>query len=260
MRSAVLGYEFARISFITMLTHRLRYVIGVLNYFIYVSVNWYLWGAVFQHQDVIQTWTLEAMRTYVCVNWIARSIYFSNSDNLLAARINKGEITSDLLRPSSLVLQFYAQALGEMLFRAVFMGVPIGIAVVLIYGLEPPVSLAHGTAFLVSILLAFHLFFALCAVFTEKLQGFLWAKFILFQFLSGLLLPLEFFPASVRQVLDWLPFKGMAYTPLQMYLGTLPPEQLAAELAFQFAWTVALLFACEWAWRAVRWRLCLLGG
>ncbi|GMV80288.1 MAG: hypothetical protein AMXMBFR7_14720 [Planctomycetota bacterium] len=266
MSALTFGYAFARSSFMVMLTHRLRYLVGVFNYFIYASVHWYVWAAVFHEQTTVATWNLAAMQTYACVNWIVRSTYFSNADSLLAARIRKGEITSDLLRPGSLLLQFYASAVGEMLFRGLFMGLPVGIAVALAYGLQGPADVLSAAAFLVSVILAFHLFFALnfitglAAVLVENLQGFLWAKFLLLQFLSGQLLPLEFFPPWARTFMEWSPFPGIAYTPMALYLGRIPHERIAAELTFQAAWTAVLLACCQFGWMAVRRRLSALGG
>jgi len=136
------------------------------------------------------------------------------------------------------------------------------------FGLLAPASPGDALAFLLSVAMAFHIFFALnfltglLAVFTEKLQGFLWAKFILLQFLSGQLLPLEFFKPypTVHAILEALPFKGLAHTPLSIYLGRWDQEKIHSELLLQFAWTVALLIMCECGWRAVRRRLCALGG
>ncbi len=267
-RNFLLTLEFARSSFLILLAHRLRYVLGVLNYMTYVTVNYYLWEALYaaDAEKKKATWTLNEMQTYVAVNWIVRSAYFSNSDNVLAGRINKGEINSDLLRPTSLLMQFYGSALGEVVFRAIFMALPVLLLALLVFDIGPPASLAYGLLYAYSVALAFHLFFAvnfltgLCAVFTEKIQGFLWAKFMLLQFMSGLLLPLEFFPAPVRVVFEALPFKGMAHTPMQIYLGRVAGEQLFAVLLQQTLWTFALLVACEWMWARVRRRLSVLGG
>jgi ABC-2 type transport system permease protein len=206
------------------------------------------------------------MQTYVIVNWVVRSAYFSNSDNILAARINKGEITSDLMRPSSLLIQFYGSALGEAVFRAFFMALPVLALAFVFFNIQMPASALNAGLFAYSIFLAFHIFFAvnfltgLCAVYTEKLQGFLWAKFMLLQFLSGLLLPLEFFPEIIRPVFKALPFIGMAYTPMSIYLGRVSGDELWGAVAQQTLWTIALMIGCELFWRKCRRRLSVLGG
>jgi ABC-2 type transport system permease protein len=263
-----LSIVFARSSFAIMLAHRIRYLIGIVNYISYVAVNYYLWDALFSNDPtgVRAGWTLPEMQTYVCVNWIVRSAYFSNSDNVLAARINKGEITTDLLRPTSLFLQFYGAAVGEAVFRIFFMALPVLALALWIFNIQPPASPLHGALFSYSILLAFNIFFAvnfltgLCAAYTEKLQGFLWAKFMLLQFVSGLLLPFSFFPPALQRVFSLLPFKGLAETPMNIYLGRYTGEELRYELVLQTVWTGILLVLCSWMWRAVRRRLSILGG
>ncbi|HLX63982.1 MAG TPA: ABC-2 family transporter protein [Planctomycetota bacterium] len=261
--------EFAVSSFHIMLAHRVRYVVGVLNYMTYVAVNYYLWEALYAGVPAGETragYTLHDMRTYVSVGWIMRSAYFSNADNILAARINKGEINSDLLRPVSLFLQFYGAALGEAAFRAIFMALPVLLLALCVFDIAPPANALAALGYLYSTFLAFHIFFAinfltgLIAAWTEKIQGFLWAKFMLLQFLSGLLLPLQFLPYWMQIAFRILPFQGMSYTPMIIYLGRARGMDMALELAFQTAWTIALLFLCSLMWWRVRKRLETLGG
>src|SRR5437764_636176 len=103
------------------------------------------------------------------------------------------------------------------------------------------IMLAHRVRYLIGIVnyvtyVAVKFLTGLCAAYTEKLQGFLWAKFMLLQFLSGLLLPLSFFPPSVRNVFNVLPFKGLADTPMNIYLGRFQNDVLGRELMLQTAW------------------------
>lgn len=263
--------EFARSGFFIMLAHRVRYLVGVLNYITYVAVSYYLWESLYVGSSLGVTdskagYSLKEMGTYISVGWIMRSSYFSNSDNILAARINKGEINSDLLRPVSLFLQFYGAALGEALFRAIFMALPVLVLAVLVFDIMPPASFLSGVYFTYSTVLAFHIFFAvnfltgMLAAWTEKIQGFLWAKFMLLQFLSGLLLPPAFMPGWMQFIFHALPFKGLTFTPMMVYLGKLDGPALWTELGIQTAWTIALLWSCSLMWWAVRRRLETLGG
>lgn len=264
-----LMWEFAVSSFHIMLAHRVRYVVGVLNYMVYAAVNYYLWEALFKEVPAGGTragYTLRDMATYVCVGWIIRSAYFSNSDNVLSARILKGEINSDLLRPVSLLLQYYGAALGEALFRALFMALPVLVLVLLVFDISPPANAASAIAFVYSAALAFHIFFAinfltgLIAAWTERIQGFLWAKFMLIQFLSGLLLPFPFLPNWLRVPFEILPFAGMNYIPMQIYLGQLSDLEMWSQLLLQTGWTILLMALCVVMWNRVRRRLETLGG
>ena len=146
------------------------------------------------------------------------------------------------------------------------MAAPVLVLALFIFNIQLPASLLHGALFIYSGFLAFHLFFAvnfltgLCAVYTEKLQGFLWAKFMLLQFMSGLLLPFPFFPEPLKTIFEWLPFGGMAQVPLDIYLGRIETQNLAFQLGLQTVWTIILVLACDWMWNRVRRRLSVLGG
>ena len=123
-----------------------------------------------------------------------------------------------------------------------------------------------AAAFALSVLFAFHVFFLInfaigaATVFFEKIRGLLWAKFVIVQFLSGLLVPFELFPEPARTLLEVLPFRAMAYGPLSIYLGKVSGVRLAAELALQAAWVLALYVFCRWLWSRCRRKLLITGG
>jgi ABC-type uncharacterized transport system permease subunit len=146
------------------------------------------------------------------------------------------------------------------------MALPVLLLALCVFNISPPDDATAGICFVFSAILAFHLFFTinfltgLLAAWTEKVQGFLWAKFMLLQFLSGLLLPVTYMPPWMQILFRWLPFQGMSYTPMIIYLGRVKGQQLIQELAIQAAWTLALVVACGLMWRRVRRRLETLGG
>lgn len=248
---------FARVSFLQMLQYRVRYAIGIANYILYVTIGVFLWKAMYGANTTgsIGEFTLDEMIVYSAVGWVCRSIYFSNVDNQIMNRVLDGSIAMDLLKPSGLLPITYGQTLGEALFRAVVMAAPSFLILWLGFGyIRAPASLAHGLAFALLFFSSINIFFCisfmvgLCAVLTERIQGMMWAKFLLIQFLSGLLAPLDWFPFWMQSILYVLPFSGIAYVPLRVYLGKEPLESLPLTLAMQLGWNIILLIGCRWAW------------
>jgi ABC-2 type transport system permease protein len=97
-------------------------------------------------------------------------------------------------------------------------------------------------AFLVSF--SFDYFIGLLAFYTESTWGLSITKEIIIMVLSGALLPLQFFPDAIRQVLLWLPFQTIYYTPLMIV--TQPNvgwETLLSMLWVQLVWVVILFAA-----------------
>lgn len=275
--SAGIVLAFVRLTFIDRLTYRLRYVVGVMNYVIYMAVQYFLWSAVYSSSPgtdpTIGTFRFAEIVQYFAVGWIIRVSYYNNIDRELSDRVTQGDVALDLLRPMSLLERYYGEAVGEALFRIGFMGLPTALVLFPLFGIAgPDLSGDTGTvaartgAFVLSVVLAFHVFFLVnflvgaMAVFFEKIQGLIWAKFTLLQFLSGLLVPFDLFPEWARSVLGVLPFRGMAYGPLRIYLGRATGVEAAKELGLQLLWVLALYAAAHTLWSACRRRLIVQGG
>ena len=50
-----------------------------------------------------------------------------------------------------------------------------------------------------------------------------WTMRVMFQmlanFLSGAIIPLDFFPVWANQILKWTPFPAITYTPIKIFMG-----------------------------------------
>jgi ABC-2 type transport system permease protein len=70
---------------------------------------------------------------------------------------------------------------------------------------------------------------------------------------SGMLIPLAFFPAGLRTLAEWLPFQGIVYTPVMIYLGQIQGQALLPALVVQVGWVALLWIGARLFWsRAVR--------
>ncbi|WP_230294803.1 ABC-2 family transporter protein [Deinococcus sp. 6GRE01] len=180
--------------------------------------------------------------------------------------VHRGEVTSDLLRPASLLGFWAAQDAGRALGQFVLRGLPMGLIFWLIWGLSwPPGPLAWAQVIL-SVLLAWALgflfrFLVNCAAFWSPdavgFGRFAWAVLGLG---CGFLMPLAFFPEGFRAALAWTPFPGMLNTTLELWVGVTTGGAAWAALGAQLGWTVALLLACQFTLRAGLRRLEVAGG
>jgi len=258
---------FARASFHKMLAYRLRYYTGIFSYLIYVSTYYYLWKSIFAAGGgSLSGFRLDEMVTYVAVGWLARSFFFNNVDRDIADLVAEGEIATQLARPVSFQGMMVASALGESAFRLLFFSLPIALVLFLLYPISKPASPAHLAAFLLSSLLALavlvHINFlvGISALRLKSIQGVMRAKHYLIELLSGLLLPLSFFPAWLDALSRLLPFQALAWVPASIYLGRVSGGALVLALLGQASWAAALALLSAWAWKRAAARLSVQGG
>ncbi|MBI1983225.1 MAG: ABC-2 family transporter protein, partial [Acidobacteria bacterium] len=95
MRAARVYAEFVRVGFVNTLAYRLRYYTGIVTYFIYVSVYYFIWKAIYEHSTEIEGFDFSQILTYIAVGWIIRSFYFNNIDQEMAYAVTEGKLAMD---------------------------------------------------------------------------------------------------------------------------------------------------------------------
>ncbi len=122
---------------------------------------------------------------------------------------------------------------------------PAAVVIALIFPVRPPASRAQIAPFLLAVLASFLLMAAInfligtCAIPLKSILALIRAKFWLIELLSGLLIPISFFPHWAQVVSHFLPFEHIAYTPLQLYLGKLTGWAAWRAVGVAWAWVVA---------------------
>jgi ABC-2 type transport system permease protein len=257
---------FARIAFLQILSYRLRYFTGIISYLVNVTVYYFIWKSLYAQGNSIQGFKFAEMITYVAVGWIIRTFYFNNIDREMATDIQQGQIAAKLTRPVNYQWMHISQAAGEAAFRMLMFTVPTTIVIVMIYPVQWPASWLHALAFLLSLVFSFFIFAAFnfivgtCAVYLQSILGLIRAKYFLVEILSGLIIPLNFFPAWLGTLSHGLPLQHISYTPLMIYMGKIPPTLLARTLLIEFAWALGLFWLGHGFWRVARHRLVVQGG
>ena len=57
--------EFVRVGFVNTLAYRLRYYTGIVTYFIYVTVYYFIWKAIYEHSSTIEGFDFSHILTYI---------------------------------------------------------------------------------------------------------------------------------------------------------------------------------------------------
>lgn len=243
-----------RLSFLKLIAYRLRYFTGIITYLMFVSVHYYIWKAIYDQNPngvVINGFTFDEIITYVTIGWIARSLYFSDIDDDISELVKTGQISIYLIRPIRFHLVMLSEALGGLIFRFFLFTLPISIVLLSIFPVQLPVSLSALVGFLFGTFASFlvlaevNFILGLVCFYLKSIDGFMRAKYFFIQLFSGLLLPISFFPEWLRSVMNILPFKLIAATPLEIYLGKLTGVSLVLAILHTVAWALSLFLISE---------------
>ncbi len=249
-----------------MLAYRATYLTGIFNYTIQIGAYFFLWQAVYENQGRLGGMAQEEMLTYVIIAWVARSFYFNTLDRTLSDEIREGQIATELIRPYSYQWAKMARSLGEGLFRLLFFTIPGAVFIYFLHPFGGPAGWTVGVLFAISLMGSFlinsqiNLLVGYLAFFTLSTSGILRAKRVVVDLLSGLLMPISFYPLWAREIIEYLPFQAITYLPNMIYLGKLEGLKAIKALALQGFWFVVLLMMSYFIWRLAVRKLTIQGG
>jgi ABC-2 type transport system permease protein len=148
----------------------------------------------------------------------------------------------------------YFGAIGELGFRLLLFTIPISLVVFPLFGVPAPPSLTAAAAAALSFAFAFlvssgiNFITGAMALHLKSIEGLIRGKFVVMELLTGTMVPLTFFPDAVRRVAEVLPFAGIAYLPVSIWMGTIQGDGILRALAIQAFWAIALWGIGRAAW------------
>ncbi|MGD8192021.1 ABC transporter permease [Brevibacillus ginsengisoli] len=258
--------ELIRMRFLTLLAYRVNYYSGIIIYGINIGAYYFLWGAIYGNQSNLANLSAIQMTAYVAISWMSRAFYFNNIDQEIAQDVREGKVAIEMIRPYNYLSVKAAQALGEGIFRFLFFAVPGIILVSLFIPVHFPTSAQTWGVYLFSLLMAFiintqiNLLTGVLTFFFLRNEGMMRAKRVVVDLLSGLILPISFFPGWAQSILHFLPFQAINYYPSMIFAGAVPASQIVQVLLLQLVWIGVLLIPITVLWNQARHKLVVQGG
>lgn len=258
--------EIIRIRFLMMLAYRVNYYSGIIIYSLNIGAYYFLWLAIYGDQKSIQGFTALQMATYIAISWMSRAFYFNNLDREIATEIRDGTVAIQLIRPYNYLLVKVFQAFGEGIFRLFLFSIPGMIVVSLIFPIQLPGIDLVWIKFALSLFLGFlvnvqiNILTGILAFFVLNNQGLLFAKRVIVDLLSGLTIPIAFFPVWASTIIQALPFQAISYLPSVVIVKGLSGSAFWQAIGVQALWCMLLMIPIQLIWSKARKTLVVQGG
>jgi len=238
---------------------------GIFTNTIFGFLQAYILLAVFRHRSHVGGYDAADTVTYV---WLAQAlimtVYIFGWQEL-ALRIRDGSIATDLSRPLDPQRYWLAFDLGRAPYHLLFRGVLPFLVGAVVFRLHYPspldaLAFVASLTFAVVVSLGFRFLYNAAAFWLLDIRGVTTVAITINLFLSGMVMPLGFFPDWLRSFAHALPFAAILQTPVDIWLGKHDGANLAGALALQLLWAVILLGLGRLALRGGSRRLVVQGG
>jgi ABC-2 type transport system permease protein len=191
------------------------------------------------------------MVSYTLVSLMFSQIRGGNHDFELAEMIRSGALSNYMLRPVGVVEFVWIRGAASKLFIAA-LALTVGITVGLFFGIDPGrILVAMGMACIGNIIhYQISAALASAAFLWEEAYSVLMVKNMIASLLSGELLPLNLFPASMEWMWKYTPFYLYVFGPTQIALGRWDWHETGLQFGIAGLWLVVgwLMIRLSWGW------------
>lgn len=252
-------------AFSNQMAYRSEVWFRLLGNFVAILIQVAIWKAVIAKIDFERV-SIEMMTTYSILNTLLNALLLNGISGKVDSSLKSGAISSELVKPISYPCYLLFEGLGGSVFQLIFTAIPSFLIAWLYFGILPPASPVHLTAYVISLLIALIISFllgylvSLIAFWFMNHFALSWTLGGLITIFSGAFLPLWFFPSAWERVANLLPFQFLGYVPASLYLGMIAGESVLGILITGVIWITILLLIVHWLWKKAVSRLVIQGG
>ena len=252
--------------FRVLLQYRAAAIAGIVTQLFWGLIRMMIFDAFYRSSHAAQPLSRADTITYIWLGQALLGFLPWSAESDIRTMIRTGTVAYELVRPLDLYTLWYSRALANRVAPTLLRAVPLFVVAGLFLGLHAPPSLASGAGWALctggAVLLgsAFGTLITISLLWTVSGEGI--ARFVpsFVYVLSGMLVPLPLLPAWSQPILNALPFRDLVDAPFRVYLGHIPPSQVALVLAHQLAWTVAIVALGRFLMAHATRRLVVQGG
>lgn len=216
-----------------------------LNRVVEIVVYIFVWQAIYNQTGDAGGFTIAQMITYYILVATLRPLALFGVNEDMAYSIRNGKINKELLNPISYFQYYFGIDLGELAFATVI-GIGAFIVCSIFWSVSLPVSISNFILFIIVILLGIPITFFLQMIvgtagfYTSSIWGMQILRRSIISIFSGTIAPITLFPEWFQKLADILPFKELMYTPINIWLGQVPINDIYFIIIKQIIWGIIL--------------------
>ena len=214
--------------------------------------------------------TLSEMITYIWLGQAFLSLINQFSrDQELFKLVKDGGISYELCRPKNLYFMWYFKVLGGRLANVTLRVFPLIIITSLLpepYNISLPNSIPCFIVFFLSLFMGTLLVTGLTVLYpivtlhTMNEKGIVNMVITISDILSGLVVPIPFFPLFLQKISSFLPFQYISDLPFRIYVGNISIENGIYGIIIQFIWLIIIVLLGQFLLNKSMKRVIVQGG
>lgn len=261
-------YSF-KLYLLSLLQYRFDTVLSLIMSNISMLITILFWMLIYRSNrtDIINGYTTADMITFFVVSSLFRTFILNGGGFEISGMIKSGDLSKALIKPHSINMFLYWKYLSNALYdflkqlTLLLLIVPF-FARYLTWDLSP-YSMILLILHLITSTVISHLIWmslGMIAFWLEQAQAVMWSFAVILNFLSGMFMPLDFFPEWSVRILELMPFAVFSYIPAKIYMNQISFAEGVYLLLVYILWVFVFTLLNMIVWKAGVKRYSAIGG
>ena len=243
--------SYFKLKFKTGLQYRAAALAGISTQIFFGIVYICVYVAFYESDSSNLPMELHQLVSYLWLNQCFFAlVYMWYKDKDILNLIKSGNIAYELCRPQNLYLMWASKLLGERLSKVLLRFLPVIIFAILLpspFNLSLETTILRFILFIISLVFssilvtALILLYHIICLFTLDEKGIVNMFMVVSDLLSGLVIPIPFFPSYLQKITNILPFRYVSDFPFRLYVGNITINEGLISLTIQFVWIIILV-------------------
>ncbi len=243
--------SYFKLRFISGLQYRTAAWAGISTQFFFGFVYIMVYVAFYESGSGTIPMEFSALSSYL---WLNQALFAlvnqTYKDPELFDLIRTGNISYELLRPKDMYFMWYFKILGQRLSNVSLRFLPLILVTIFLpkpYNLGLPASLNFFFLFIISLFIgtllitAISVFYPIVMLTTLNEKGIVNIIVVLADILSGIVVPIPFFPKLLKIISSYLPFQYVSDLPFRLYVGNINYLNGIKMIIIQVIWLFILI-------------------
>ncbi len=241
------------------MAYRANFFLEILGAAVLFGAIMFLWLNVYKNSGdaAIGGYSMSEMITYLLLGGALSAINLSTSaGDEIDQEINEGLASNYFLKPLNINLYWFSRDLARKTINFIFGAIAFGsIFLIAKKFILLPISSSMFAAALFAAGLGMGMHFLLfyltsiISFWLGRTWGFRFVLRVVMEIATGAIIPLSFIPGIWQSILNFLPFKFLAYFPIQIYLGKFSMPEILNGFAQGAVWLAFLGVLSYYVWK-----------
>lgn len=244
-------FTYFKLKFTTGLQYRAAAIAGISTQFFFGFVYIMVYFAFYKSGSGQLPMEIGSLSTYLWLNQTFFALinqYYKDTE--LFNLIRTGNLSYELIRPKNIYFMWYFKLLGQRYASVALRFIPIIIITIFLpypLNLSTPVSLESFILFILTLFVGSLLVVAISTLYpvitllTMNEKGVVNIFAVIADLLSGMVIPIPFFPTILKKISSLLPFQYVSDLPFRIYVGNISIKSGLIGLGIQIIWLIIII-------------------